>query len=85
VGFFIYTHLCIPHPHDYSTPMIDLFSDPILFIPVIAILVIFGAFYVTAMIWSYNRDAKKQGEKSGCLPIIIMAFMLLTFVASLTH
>ena len=37
--------------------MPDLFSDPILFIPVIAILTIFVLFYVTAMVWSYNRDA----------------------------
>lgn len=52
--------------------MYDLFSDPILFVPVIAILAIFSAFYVTAMIWSYNRDAKKQGKKSGCLPVVLL-------------
>ncbi len=52
--------------------MSDLFSDPILFVPVIAILAIFSAFYVSAMIWSYNRDAKKQGKKSGCLPVIVL-------------
>jgi flagellar basal body-associated protein FliL len=56
--------------------MKDLFSDPILFIPVIAILVIFGVGYVTAMIWSYNRDAKKQGKKSGCLPVVLLLLML---------
>lgn len=56
--------------------MSDIFRDPILFIPVIAILIIFGAFYVSAMIWSYNRDAKKQGKKSGCLPILLMGTLL---------
>jgi hypothetical protein len=56
--------------------MSDLFSDPILFIPVIAILLIFGAFYITAMIWSYNRDAKKQGKKSGCLPMVLILVLL---------
>jgi NTF2 fold immunity protein of polymorphic toxin system component len=61
--------------------MSDLFGDPILFIPVIAILAIFSAFYVTAMIWSYNRDAKKQGKKSGCLPVIF--FTALIFPPSL--
>ncbi len=62
--------------------MYDLFSDPILFVPVIAILAIFSAFYVAAMIWSYNRDAKKQGKKSGCLPIIV--FVSLTSTIYLT-
>lgn len=52
--------------------MADLFSDPVLLIPVIAILTIFGIFYVAAMVWSYNRDAKKQGKKSGCLPVILL-------------
>jgi len=56
--------------------MYDLFSDPILFVPVIAILAIFSAFYVAAMIWSYNRDAKKQGKKSGCMPVVLITFLL---------
>ena len=56
--------------------MYDLFSDPILFVPVIAILAIFSAFYVAAMIWSYNRDAKKQGKKSGCLPVVLLALLI---------
>ncbi len=41
--------------------MADLFGDPIILIPVIAILTIFGLFYVAAMIWSYNREAQKHG------------------------
>ena len=52
--------------------MSDLFSDPILLVPVVVILTIFGLFYVAAMIWSYNRDAKKQGKKSGCLPVVLL-------------
>lgn len=63
--------------------MTDLFSDPILFIPVIAILAIFGIGYVAAMIWSYNRDAKKQGKKSGCLPMIILVALIYTAVITL--
>jgi len=58
--------------------MSDLFSDPILFVPVIAILAIFSAFYVSAMVWSYNRDAKKQGKKSGCMPVIVFLFFVLS-------
>ena len=56
--------------------MKDLFGDPILLIPVIAILVIFGIGYVAAMVWSYNRDAKKRGKKSGCLPILLLVLLL---------
>jgi flagellar basal body-associated protein FliL len=56
--------------------MSDIFRDPLLFLPVIAILVIFSAFYITAMIWSYNRDAKKQGKKSGCLPMVILFILI---------
>jgi ABC-type Na+ efflux pump permease subunit len=65
--------------------MRDLFSDPLLFLPVVIILGLFGIGYVAAMIWAYNRDAKQQGKKSGCLPVIIMTFMLLSFIAGLTH
>jgi hypothetical protein len=60
----------------YSIRMSDLFSDPILLVPVIAILVIFGGGYIAAMIWSYNRDAKKQGKKSGCLPVILILLLI---------
>jgi hypothetical protein len=64
--------------------MSDLFSDPVLFVPVIAILVIFGAFYITAMIWSYNRDAKKQGKKSGCLPVVLILLFLSSMMITVT-
>ncbi len=64
--------------------MSDIFRDPILFIPVIAILIIFGAFYVSAMIWSYNRDAKKQGKKSGCLPVVMLALLICSLSLSIT-
>lgn len=60
----------------YITPMRDLFGDPILLIPVIIILVIFGIGYVAAMVWSYNRDAQKQGKKSGCLPLLLLFLLL---------
>lgn len=52
--------------------MKDLFGDPLLFAPVVIILTIFGIGYVAAMVWAYNRDAKQQGKKSGCLPILLM-------------
>lgn len=61
--------------------MYDLFSDPILFVPVIAILAIFSAFYVAAMVWSYNRDAKKQGKKSGCLPVILLLLSVCAMIS----
>jgi len=64
--------------------MTDLFSDPILLIPVITILVIFGAFYITAMIWSYNRDAKKQGRKSGCLPVVLLLLFVTGIMITVT-
>jgi flagellar basal body-associated protein FliL len=57
--------------------MRDLFGDPILLIPVIIILTIFGIGYVGFMIWAYNRDAKKQGKKSGCLPVILLLLFVL--------
>jgi len=53
-----------------------LFSDPMMYLPVIAILSIFGIFYVAAMIWAYNRDAKRKGKKSGCLPVIILMILI---------
>jgi len=56
--------------------MDTLFSDPMMYLPVIVILTIFGVFYVAAMIWAYNRDAKKQGKKSGCLPVVLIFLML---------
>ncbi|MEZ6189971.1 MAG: hypothetical protein R3C45_01610 [Phycisphaerales bacterium] len=56
--------------------MRDLFGDPILLIPVIIILTIFGVGYVGFMIWAYNRDAKKQGKQSGCLPVILIAVLI---------
>ena len=52
--------------------MRDLFGDPILLIPVVIILTIFGIGYVGFMIWAYNRDAKKQGKQSGCLPMLLL-------------
>ncbi len=58
--------------------MQDLFSDPLLFLPVVIILMIFGIGYVGAMVWAYNRDAKQQGKKSGCLPILLLAVLLST-------
>ncbi len=61
--------------------MSDLFSDPILFIPVVIILTIFGLFYVAAMVWSYDRDAKKQGKKSGCLPVLLLLLLPGSFAA----
>ncbi len=61
--------------------MRELFSDPLLFLPVVIILTIFGIGYVAAMVWAYNRDAKKQGKKSGCLPVIF--FFLLLSIATL--
>jgi hypothetical protein len=64
--------------------MSDLFGDPILLVPVIAILAIFSAFYVTAMIWSYNRDAKKQGKKSGCLPVLMLVLFAGTYTCCQT-
>ncbi len=81
MGFFTCAQLCIPHPADYITPMRDLFGDPILLIPVIIIMLIFGIGYVAAMVWSYNRDAKKQGKKSGCLPAIFILLSLATLSA----
>ena len=65
--------------------MFDVFSDPLLFVPVIAILTIFSAFYLAAMIWSYNRDAKKQGKKSGCMPMIGVLLLLGGVVGSATQ
>ena len=62
--------------------MKDLFADPLLFLPVIVILVIFGIAYVAAMIWAYNRDAKKQGKKSGCLPVVLMMMLFITAAAA---
>lgn len=61
----------------YITPMKDLFGDLMLLIPVIIILTIFGIGYVGFMIWAYNRDAKKHGKKSGCLPMIFFLLLVL--------
>ncbi len=52
--------------------MNELIGDPVLLAPVIIILTLFGIGYVAAMVWSYNRDARKQGKQSGCLPMIVM-------------
>lgn len=56
--------------------MKDLFGDPLLFAPVVIILTIFGIGYVAAMIWAYNRDAKQQGKKSGCLPLVFLVLFI---------
>lgn len=62
--------------------MKDLLSDPLLYFATGVTLLIFGIAYVAAMVWSYNRDAKKQGKKSGCLPILFF-MLLLANLASL--
>lgn len=55
--------------------MKDLLSDPLLYFSIFVTLLIFGIAYVAAMIWSYNRDAKKHGKKSGCMPVILLTLL----------
>ncbi len=63
--------------------MKDLLHDPLLYFAIISSAVIFGIAYVVAMIWSYNRDAKKKGKESGCMPVLLI-FLLINGVTLYT-
>lgn len=60
--------------------MKEVLTDPLLYFALFSTLLIFGIAYVAAMIWAYNRDAKKQGKPSGCLPMVLL-FALLVVIA----